>query len=230
MVIFDNLTLEITRCCDQKCQHCMRGEPENLNITIFKQLTKQIKINTLNITGGEPFLSPLFTRIFEVSLDYNQFCIYTNGLITKVFLYRIKKHINDLYDYANNPENCRIILSQTEYHKEVDVGFFRYLQRFSGFRIQEDCGILVNQGRAKVNGIGQREPEKNKIKIIQKGKNYIIEGNVYFNAKGNFLNCCELSYKEQENPEWLICTHKDFSIEKFMEYERVYCGKEKNCS
>jgi MoaA/NifB/PqqE/SkfB family radical SAM enzyme len=57
----NNLVLEITRRCNMKCEHCMRGSAQRVdmsNQTLWNTLKDIDSINTLTITGGEPQLKP----------------------------------------------------------------------------------------------------------------------------------------------------------------------------
>ena len=55
------LIIETTRKCNMACEHCLRGDVENVNIKslYIRRLFSQIdNIDTLTITGGEPSLKP----------------------------------------------------------------------------------------------------------------------------------------------------------------------------
>ena len=57
---FNDLSIEITRRCNLACQHCMRGEAENLDMSnevIDQLLDRTSEIGYLGITGGEPLLN-----------------------------------------------------------------------------------------------------------------------------------------------------------------------------
>ena len=58
---FKNLMLEITRQCGMNCDHCMRGEAEDVDMeydVIYTICEKATHIEQLSITGGEPSLAP----------------------------------------------------------------------------------------------------------------------------------------------------------------------------
>ena len=86
---FRSLMIEVTRMCNLRCSHCMRGEPQDLNITreILKNTFQQIDfIETLHLTGGEPFLYPeliemLVDVIIETTLRVHRISTVDNGTI-----------------------------------------------------------------------------------------------------------------------------------------------------
>ena len=56
-----HLMIEMTRECNLKSEHCMRGDAQNITITpeiIDKTLDNIETIFSLTLTGGEPFLHP----------------------------------------------------------------------------------------------------------------------------------------------------------------------------
>ena len=58
---FKNLMLEVTRKCNMRCAHCMRGEQQEETMssdTIQRLLEYVYGIEQLSITGGEPSLVP----------------------------------------------------------------------------------------------------------------------------------------------------------------------------
>jgi len=56
----ENITLEITRRCTLDCEHCFRGDSQNINMSIqtLENIFCNIKsIDQLVITGGEPLIA-----------------------------------------------------------------------------------------------------------------------------------------------------------------------------
>ena len=56
----NNLIIEVTRKCQLKCPHCLRGDTEQIDIEtkyINQLLHNVTEINQLTFTGGEPFLN-----------------------------------------------------------------------------------------------------------------------------------------------------------------------------
>ena len=58
---YDNIMIEVTRRCNLRCEHCMRGEPQNIDMSdkVLDKIIEQFSmLNHLSLTGGEPFLVP----------------------------------------------------------------------------------------------------------------------------------------------------------------------------
>lgn len=88
------LSVEITRKCNMKCAHCLRGDAQNKTISkeVIDSLLDQINsIGLLTLTGGEPFLEPemieyLFTGIIKRKIPILEVGCMTNGSIKSVAL------------------------------------------------------------------------------------------------------------------------------------------------
>lgn len=90
-----SLVIEITRHCNMKCDHCLRGRAQSVDIsedTLKKLLRPVSYIDTLTLTGGEPSLKPdiLMTvlRLCKAySIPVRQIYLVTNGKkVTEEFL------------------------------------------------------------------------------------------------------------------------------------------------
>ena len=59
-IAIDNLVVEITRKCQLKCAHCLKGDAQNVDMSvdvIDKLLESVVSIGTLLFTGGEPTMN-----------------------------------------------------------------------------------------------------------------------------------------------------------------------------
>ena len=103
-VIFKSFCFEITRKCNMKCLHCMRGEAQDL--TISKQVIDECLDNIAGmydfiLTGGESFLEPdmieyLFDEIIRREITVYGFSCVTNGSVRSE---KVAKAWNRLADY-----------------------------------------------------------------------------------------------------------------------------------
>lgn len=83
----NEFAIEITRKCNMKCAHCLRGEAQKRNIHkkyITKVLEDISSIGSLTITGGEPTLNiPAIRFILEelkrLEIPVSNFYIVVNG-------------------------------------------------------------------------------------------------------------------------------------------------------
>ena len=87
----NNLTVEITRKCDFRCRHCMRGQAQDVTITprIIDRLFEQVEDvkGFILLTGGEVLLEMdmvvyFCNKLIESSWNPKFLQIGTNGTIT----------------------------------------------------------------------------------------------------------------------------------------------------
>lgn len=141
---YDDLSFEVTRRCNLKCEHCMRGEPEDLdmNTNIIKKVLDQVcSVRRVFLTGGEPFLVPdiieyLVDYIIENQIDVYKISMVTNGTIIDDRAKRIIDKLNQFTIYSmeryKDLETCgahraTISISDDEFHdndKEIALNTF----------------------------------------------------------------------------------------------------------
>ena len=106
-----NLCIEITRRCNMRCTHCMRGDAESVDIPLkhISNLLRHVRhIRHFNITGGEPSLNVrairhILERVRAYGITVNDFYIVTNGSATS----RSEEFIEAcaaLYEYQEEKE------------------------------------------------------------------------------------------------------------------------------
>lgn len=84
--------IEVTRKCNLKCRHCLRGEAENITITkemIDNYFDNIDGILTLNFTGGEPLLAIdeieyTIDKIIKDKIRVASLAVITNGTFLKI--------------------------------------------------------------------------------------------------------------------------------------------------
>ena len=106
-----NLCIEITRRCNMRCAHCMRGNAEAVDISL-RHITNVLRhvryIHHFNITGGEPSLNVrairhILERVRAYEITVNDFYIVTNGSVAS----RSEEFIEAcaaLYEYQQEKE------------------------------------------------------------------------------------------------------------------------------
>ena len=85
----EKLYLEVTRMCNLECEHCLRGNREDLYMsdeTITNALKNIKKIGTLLITGGEPLLAlrqirTIIQMIKDNNIKVDKIILITNSTI-----------------------------------------------------------------------------------------------------------------------------------------------------
>ena len=216
MEIYD-LAIEVTRKCNMSCEHCLRGSKQNIDIDlnyIDSLFNKVNYISNLSITGGEPSLSikainHIIKTIKKKKIVLGSFYIATNGKNIKP---EFVLSAMELYLLCEEKESCSIQKSIDYYHEEnEDESLLQALSFYSERNNRK--GSLINQGKAKKHGLGQRENNKEEFEVDE---NRIIEGRIYLNALGKVIAGCDWSYKEQK--QHTICDIKEFCIDKVLEY------------
>ena len=149
--IIYNLLFEVTRRCNLKCAHCMRGDSENINLSkkhvdAFFELNKIRYIYSLDFSGGEPTLNPniiayTIDKIINEKIPVSKIGLVTNGqvyseIIAEAFAkftdYRrqqeLKRYINkkwsnvdQLIEEAQTKKHASIAFSDDWYHKDINA-------------------------------------------------------------------------------------------------------------
>jgi organic radical activating enzyme len=170
-----NLIIEVTRECNLRCDHCLRGEPENKSIqeknviSLFKQIENG-EINTLTLTGGEPALRPdKIQMILDVAKIYNveirNFYIATNGTIASDYFLKV---LMELYLYCSDNEVSSVDISNDTFHnKELIQKNTKKFQMFSFIRYKHS-------------------PEGDRYKYLLQNELEMFEG--YHETNDNFPN------------------------------------------
>ena len=217
-----NLTIEVTRLCNMKCEHCLRGDAEDMSMSIdyVDSLFQKMRYaSSLTLTGGEPSLGPHIIRMIIESakrydVDIGNFYIATNGkVVSDTFL----NVVIELFVYCDDNEISSLELSNDEYHGEVTKKNLSRLRAFGFFRNKYDPKYgwpdPINEGRGVLWGNDRFPNNHIEVDHIQ-----ISDGEVYLNCEGNLIAGCDWSYDSQREPANIICHVNDFSIEQVEKY------------
>ena len=104
-----SLDLEITRKCNLKCEHCFRGEAQDLTMSeqVIDAVLNQIQgFAKINLTGGEPMLVPekveyIVDKIIENRIKIFGFGAVVNGTIQDERAISFINSCNKLASYIN---------------------------------------------------------------------------------------------------------------------------------
>lgn len=156
----ERLYLEVTRKCDLLCEHCLRGERENIDMplsTIDSIFNGIEEIDFLLLSGGEPLMAySSIKRIVENikarNIKVNKTLIITNGTV-------LNARIIMLLEELNNLTNLHISVSKDIFH-EIAISNLKLndlrddhvkemKKRFStGFDISANKVLIKKRGRA----------------------------------------------------------------------------------
>ena len=207
----DCLMIEVTRRCNLRCKHCMRGEPQQLDFEPVYLETFLVSngirhINRLVFAGGEPSLVPeiiseCVTILNNLHIYVVSWFIATNGTFisldkSKAFLHSVL----DLHILCRGSCGSVLAISNTRFHREArkTVGkqklhneWQSMLLRSFPFAEMRTDSFLLDKGRAKA---------LNEKKIADPLKADVV----YLNCKGQVLPDGSMAYDEQD--EIAICT------------------------
>lgn len=214
----ERISIEITRRCNMKCSHCMRGNAQNRDISL-EYITNILKhtqsIGYLNLTGGEPSMNLEAIRFILKTLKSRKipvrnFHIITNGsktsmseefidICSKLYAYQQEESYPDKLD-------CMLEMSNDKYHNNIyHDEVYQKLSTYPFFSNRYTSsnreGVpLIKQGRSKT---GYQVP----ISTIGLDDNRVC-GSLYLNTLGYLIAAGDLSYSNQN--KHIICHSKDF--------------------
>ena len=158
---FNNLLISLTRNCNIKCAHCLRGESDTQSITpeiIDKMLDMVNSIEQLTLSGGEPFMNPdtidyIVDGIIKRNITLSTFLIITNGMIKNQ---KIAEAFSKLSAY------------QCKRYKEIQTNnpeWWNEHIKFSPEKLaREDTALLITEDRYHTEAGVSREQRKETIK------------------------------------------------------------------
>lgn len=244
-----NLVIELTRKCNMKCPHCLRGEPQNLNLNmkyVTSLFSRTKYISSLTLTGGEPSLVPqIIDKIIDCAhvygVEISNFYIATNGKNIKP---RFVRAVERLHNYCSDNDISGVDISNDMYHEKIkwtngfemlmNLDYVNKKWQKSGTFTPDGLkdGVyhyapeqVIDEGRANYSGVAAcREIKPDTIEFEYEEDTditRITEGTLYLNCKGWIIAGCDFAFDHQDDTafEGRICQVDDFSIEKLREYE-----------
>jgi len=212
-----HLAIEVTRKCNINCNHCLRGNSQNKDISLeyIDILLDQINsIGHFCPTGGEPSLNVPSIKYFidgckKRNISINTFYIATNGVDLTIDFINVCK---ELYELCQNKKQSSLQISNDFYHVSErmyndnllkDLPFYTKRHNDGDFLVEKlhREGKLANNENAKV--MSGAIPVTS-IEIFNKNP-------IYLNVNGDIINGCDWSYSNQKFH--FLC--KVYSIEDF---------------
>lgn len=209
--LFTDIVLEVGRKCNLQCDHCLRGESENITMP-FEIAKKAIDlvtgINAITFSGGEPTLygkeiAKIINYIIASKKSVDAFYVASNGTLYSPELMRA---LVKFYTYCEEKDLCSFDISTDRYHKQSYAELYHkplmFHPAYEAFsfvtrrgELKEDFVIL--EGRAKDNCYSDRTPEYNaKFNLVSwdEDEEYNECEMMYVTAKGQVSPNCDLSY------------------------------------
>ena len=184
---YKELAIEVTRRCNMKCSHCMRGPAENHTISkeVIDRLFDEVStIGTLLLTGGEPFLEPemvdyIFDAIIKRNIPIIRISVVTNGTIRDKRIAdsfnKIGKYVADNWSETLSKKQIRqivsISISNDSYHMKDDImetlKFYREL-------LNDNC-IILKKNQKDINEVLYLGNAADESFVLDEGKRYMYK-------------------------------------------------------
>ena len=110
--------IEVTRRCTLNCEHCFRGEAENIDIeedTIINSLKDVNSIKKLVITGGEPFL--VHEKLEIIAAIINEYNIYVQDIYVVTNGTVLNDKVRNVLNKLSKVGNLHISVSFDSFHE-----------------------------------------------------------------------------------------------------------------
>lgn len=227
----NTLCIEVTRRCNMQCEHCLRGDAQNLDISesILEEIAKTIRPASVVFTGGEPSLNvSAIERYFQLAEQYgnlpSSFYVATNGATSSEQMNALALAFLKAYPKMDEPECCEVNVSGDIFHeafKEKDhsailrgLSFFDVMGKKHSLE-NDSMNWLLNTGRAAENGLGCRDtrPFSTDMDKLVTGiyQDEVCFDMLYVAANGNVVDNCDSSYEDIDDEENVICSVFDLS-------------------
>ena len=238
LVNLDNLVIEVTRKCNMKCSHCLRGNAENKSMceTHMRDFLSQVRyIDCVTFTGGEPTLPSGIKAIEkfmeicnDIGIEVGNFYMVTNA---KVWRSNLASLINRLYDFCVDNEISTIDISGDRYHESngISIQNFKYrleeellyqygIDGMVSIRPDIDPNYILSEGRGFYFG-GKNNNLESILYYDEEEELQIREGTIYLNCDGQVIVGCDWSYESQKTREDIfLCMANDNLAHAILKY------------
>lgn len=208
----NELMIEVTRRCNMRCGHCLRGESrkEDLDISLLENFLDAVaSIGCIIFGGGEPSLVPnivmdILRLIKKKSIPVYRFYIVTNGKkVSKAFLNAIMQWYEYVEDDCYDDMPAMLALSQDKFHEPIPEKNRKKLRMFSFFSEDEhntdfDKIPVQNLGRARsLTAQKKRDPRCSLNVHAERYDDKInISDIISFTVDGYIVPDCDYEYEE----------------------------------
>ena len=219
------LTFEVTRRCNLKCKHCMRGSSQNLDLDLSlvdKVLPYLQYIYFISFTGGEPTLNVdaieyILDKIAISGLDMYSFDIVSNGY-DRDKLESLIILLKSFSAYFKEHNNSRLAISSDSFHKKiklpsVDVPF--------KIMYKQNLEEILNLGRARNLDCDKVEAYPYKPRVVYFGQDE--DGVDYIQLHSSIVISCDGSVRFTVDYEY----DSDFGIIGNLNNDSLSCILEK---
>jgi hypothetical protein len=203
------IMLEVTRKCNLLCDHCLRGDAENISMSkeVIDRVFSTINFYSIIFTGGEVTLAKKqFEWIKEAILKYepeiHQFYIVINGTqFPKWFEFFCLW----LKEYCLYGEDSNVFISNDQFHPKPVHKLKEKLYKYNEIYNDSFFSMLNYINSKNIINMG-RGISKKAIIIYCLKKDHLFNAEFYINVYGDIFPCCDLSYSVQRKKDLFIGT------------------------
>lgn len=210
-----NLFFQLSsKACNMKCQYCyikrdsFKNEPDFIDIEKIKNTllsVKDLSLNSIYLTGGEPLLHPEFNQILRMCLKVANTTILSNGIMINDKKARFLRKLDDESDFETIYRISLDSVMELENDKYRGRGSFRKA-------INAIFSLLKYEFNPIVSVVNYNNRSRDEI---------FEEFRDYFSKKGFIfedINLKIIPYFPMDN------NFKDFDINKDTEYRTLDCS------
>lgn len=230
---FLNLQIEITRRCNIRCAHCMKGDAQSVVLekaVIDKLLDKTVAIGTLHITGGEPFadvdiMRYLIDGIVDRDIPVNNLLVTTNGLLIddscRDIFKKIYSHLKVKHELVYKKEmpaewlksKCVVRVSVDKFHGTDKDDIYKKVNSILGEYTEVklygigDVVKAIGRGKDIDNSAKVGEYKRHKIQIQGHGRMALcpyVSNELSQKETDKYIICCSINLTAKGNLEELF--------------------------
>lgn len=207
MISLEYLAFEVTRRCNELCKMCMRGEPEEVDMS--EEIVNQVLLNNdiqdieaILFTGGEPTLNEnLVCYIIELIMK-NKIPVHRLSMVTNAK--KFPKLILEAFDdyrkyciYQNMKNEITINFSVDVFHENHPGVIEEYKKKYPQFQYElKKLDWIWKTGRAEYGEKFEYEVIPMHVQIIM-GYLWIMD-TLYVTAKGNYETVGDGMYRDMD--------------------------------
>lgn len=198
-ILYNIVAIEVTRKCNMKCPHCLRGDAENVSIDInyleyFLKNFRGCTIKELLLTGGEPTLEPkivseILYLLYKYDVNPYYISIITNGK-------GISKEFIDIINYWRSKNlTISVQVSLDKYHSVLSTKDIKNIEELNatGKYVNSHIYKIVSLGRAK--NLDYAIERKVRDFLIYPYYNYLVTASpITLTVYGDVLRDCEYEF------------------------------------
>ena len=207
MVSLEHLSFEVTRRCNESCAMCMRGNPEDVDMSedIVNKvlLDNYIKdIEAILFTGGEPTLNEklicyVIDLLIKNNIPVNRLAMVTNA---KKYPKDILEAFNDYKKYCKTRHLANEVLinfSVDEFHEKNPNVINEYKEKYPQFYyVTKGLDHTWKTGRSEQGDFFEYKVLPMYVQILM---GYIwVRSDLYVTAKGNYETMGDGMYSDMD--------------------------------